>query len=91
MSMSFGDEVTGEDFVLEISGTGEAITLEPVGTIDLQGARTMLDVLDSLRHDRHGTHLEIRLDRLTGVTSDARRMLSARGVPVESPMATGVP
>jgi hypothetical protein len=81
---------SGEDFVLEISGTGEAITLEPVGTIDLQGARTMLDVLESLRHDRHGTHLEIRLDRLTGVTPDARRMLSARGVPVESAVATGV-
>ncbi len=81
---------SGEDFVLEISGTGEAITLEPVGTIDLQGARTMLDVLESLRHDRHGTHLEIRLDRLTGVTPDARRMLSARGVPVGSPVATGV-
>ena len=81
---------SGEDFVLEISGTGEAITLEPVGTIDLQGARTMLDVLESLRHDRHGTHLEIRLDRLTGVTPDARRMLLARGVPVESPVATGV-
>ena len=81
---------SGEDFVLEISGTGEAITLEPVGTIALQGARTMLDVLESLRHDRHGTHLEIRLDRLTGVTPDARRMLSARGVPVESPVATGV-
>ena len=81
---------SGEDFVLEISGTGEAITLEPVGTIDLQGARTMLDVLESLRHDRHGTHLEIRLDRLTGVTPDARRMRSARGVPVESAVATGV-
>jgi len=79
-----------EEFVLEISGTGEAITLEPVGTIDLQGARTLLDVLDSLRHDRHGTHLEIRLDRMTGLTAEARRMLSARGVPVEAPMTTGV-
>ncbi len=78
------------DFVLEISGAGEAITLEPVGTIDLQGARTMLDVLDSLSHDRHGTHLEIRLDRVTGVTADARHVLSGRGVPVELPAASGV-
>ena len=81
---------SSEEFVLEISGTGEAITLEPVGIIDLQGARTLLDVLDSLRHDRHGTHLEIRLDRMTGLTDDARRMLCARGVPVEAPMTTGV-
>jgi hypothetical protein len=81
---------SGDEFVLEISGTGEAITLEPVGTIDLQGARTILDVLDSLRHDRHGTHLEIRLDRLTGVTPDARRLLSARGIPVESPVPSAV-
>jgi hypothetical protein len=78
------------DFVLEISGAGEAITLEPVGTIDLQGARTLLDVLDSLRHDRHGTHLEIRLDRVTGVTADARRVLSVGGVPVEMPATSGV-
>jgi hypothetical protein len=83
-------EASGDEFILEISGTGEAITLEPVGTIDLQGARTMLDVLDTIRHDRRGTHLEIRLDRLTGVTPDARRILSARGVPVEMPVATGV-
>jgi hypothetical protein len=78
------------DFVLEISGAGEAITLEPVGTIDLQGARTMLDVLDSLAHDRHGTHVEIRLDRVTGVTADARQVLSVRGVPAELPAASGV-
>ena len=76
--------------MLEISGAGEAITLEPVGTIDLQGARTMLDVLESLRHDRHGTHLEIRLDRVTGVTADARLMLSVRGLPVELPTPSGV-
>jgi hypothetical protein len=78
-------DLSGDQFVLEISGAGEAITLEPVGTIDLQGARTMLDVLDSLSHDRHGTHLEIRLDRITGVTADARRMLSARGLSVDIP------
>jgi hypothetical protein len=78
------------DFVLEINGAGEGITLEPVGTIDLQGARTMLDVLDSLRRDRRGTHLEIRLDRVTGVTADARQLLSVRGVPVEMPTPSGV-
>jgi hypothetical protein len=77
------------DFVLEISGAGEAITLEPVGLIDLHGARTMLDVVDTLDHDRHATRLEIRLDRVTGVTPEARSVLSVRGLPVELPVAAG--
>jgi hypothetical protein len=79
------------DFVLEISGAGEAITLEPVGTIDLHGARTMLDVLDTLCHDRHATQLEIRLDRVTGVTADAQSVLSVHGLPVEAAVGAGAP
>jgi hypothetical protein len=77
------------DFVLEISGAGEAITLEPVGTIDLHGARTIMEVLDTLRADRHAALLEIRLDRVTGMTPDARSVLSVRGLPVETPVASG--
>jgi hypothetical protein len=80
-------ESSGDEFVLEISGAGESITLDPVGTIDFQGARAMLDVLDSLRNDRHGVHLAIRLDRMTGMTPEARRMLAARGLPVDTPLA----
>jgi hypothetical protein len=71
------------DFILEISGTGKAITLEPVGTIDLNGARTMLAALESLRDARQAALLEIRLDRVTGLTADARRALSGCGLPVD--------
>jgi hypothetical protein len=70
-------------FILEVSGAGEAITLEPIGMIDLNGARTMLAAMDSLRHDRHAALLEIRLDRVTGLTPDARAALAGRGIPVD--------
>ncbi len=76
-------------FILEISGAGEAITLEPVSLIDLNGARTMLAAMDSLRHDRHGALLEIRLDRVTGLTADARQALAGVGIPVDD-LLTGV-
>ena len=76
-------------FVLEVSGAGEAITLEPVGLIDLDGARTMLAAMDCLRQDRHGTLLEIRLDRVTGLTPDARLALAGRGIPVDELVGTG--
>ena len=77
-------------FILEVSGAGEAITLEPVGLIDLNGARTMLAAMDSLRHDRHAALLEIRLDRVTGLTADARRALAGARHPGRRPRRTGV-
>jgi len=76
-------------FILEVSGAGEAITLEPVGLIDLNGARTMLAAMESLRHDRHGALLEIRLDRVTGLTAEARLALAGAGIPVDN-LLTGV-
>jgi hypothetical protein len=79
-----------DTFILEVSGAGKAITLEPVGLIDLDAARTMLAAMDSLRHDRHAALLEIRLDRVTGLTPDARRALSGRGIPVDHLDRTGV-
>ena len=77
------------DFVLEISGIGEAITLEPIGQIDLHGARTLLDVLGTLRDDRHAALLEINLDRVTGLTAEAWRLLASSELPVEVLAAAG--
>ena len=34
---------------LEISGAGEAITLEPIGCVDRQGAQTILEAVDSVQ------------------------------------------
>jgi hypothetical protein len=76
--------------VLEISGDGEAIMLEPVGTIDLTGARTILDVLETLRCDRHAALLEIRLDRVDGMTPDAQDALVGCGLPVGELVAPAV-
>lgn len=69
------------DFVLEISGARGAITLEPVGVIDADGARTLLDALTSLRSNLTAL-LQIRLDRVTGLTEAARRLLARSGLPV---------
>jgi hypothetical protein len=78
-----------DTFILEVSGAGEAITLEPVGLIDLHGAHTMLAAMDSLRHDRHAALIEIRLDRVTGLTPDARLALAGRGIPIDDRAGTG--
>jgi hypothetical protein len=77
-----GTQVEG-DFVLEISGTGSAISLEPVGMIDAEGARTLLDALGTLRSD-HAALVEIRLDRVTGLTDGAWRLLASSELPVEA-------
>ena len=71
------------DFVLQISGTRGAITLEPVGVIDGYGAQTLLDAVGSLRSDRAAL-LEINLDRITGFTDEAWRVLAASELPVEA-------
>jgi hypothetical protein len=75
--------VAVSDFVLEISGAGSAITLEPVGLIDGEGARTLLDAVGTLRGDQRAL-LEIRTDRITGLTGDAWRVLAASELPVEA-------
>jgi hypothetical protein len=77
------------DFVLEISGAGSAITLEPVGVIDGDGAKTLLDAFGSLRDERAAL-LEIRLDRVTGLTDDAWRVLATSELPVEALAATSL-
>lgn len=70
------------DFVLGIHGDGRAISLEPQGTIDLEGARTLLDTVGSLRHERHAL-LAIDLDGVTGLTREAWRLLASSELPVE--------
>ncbi len=78
------------DFVLEISGDGEAIMLEPVGTIDLNGARTILEVVETLRRGgRHAALLEIKLDRVRGMTADAQAALADCGLPVDVLVGSG--
>lgn len=71
------------DFILEISGARGAISLEPVGLIDAYGAQTLLEAVGTLRSDRTAL-LEIRLDRVTGLTDDARRLLQANQLPLEA-------
>ena len=71
------------DFVLEISGARGAISLEPIGLIDGEGAQTLLEAVGTLRSDRTAL-LEIKLDRVTGLTDDAWRVLAASELPVEA-------
>jgi hypothetical protein len=71
------------DFILEITGARGAISLEPVGIIDTDGAKTLLEAVGTLRSDRTAL-LEIRLDRVTGLTDDARQLLHANQLPLEA-------
>jgi hypothetical protein len=70
------------DFVLGIHGEGKAIALEPQGTIDLQGAQTLLETVGTLRGERHAL-LAIDLDGVTGLTREAWRLLATSEIPVE--------
>jgi len=70
------------DFVLGITGDGHAINLEPQGTIDLEGARALLDTVGTLRHERHPL-VAIDLDGVTGLTREAWRLLATSELPVE--------
>lgn len=70
------------DFILGIHGDGQAIALEPQGTIDLDGARALLDTVGTLRHERHAL-LAIDLDGVTGLTREAWRLLATSELPVE--------
>ena len=69
------------DFVLEISGAGEAITLEPIGCVDRQGALTLIEAVESVQSARHTPLLEIRTDRITGCTPDAAELLARNDLP----------
>ena len=70
------------DFVLEISGAGEAITLEPIGCVDRQGALTLIEAVESVQSgeahaapgDPHGPHhgLHRRTRRAAGPQRPAR-------------------
>ena len=70
------------DFVLQITGAGKAITLEPIGCVDRQGAQTLLEALESVQAARPTPLLEIRTDGITGYTADAAELLARNEIPV---------
>jgi hypothetical protein len=78
-SMSDPSRGHARSFVLEISGAGEAITLEPIGRVDREGALTLLE---AVRSAQPTPLLEIRLDRITGYTDDAVELLARNDLPV---------
>ena len=68
------------DFTLEISGEGEIITVSPVGVLDLAAATMLLEALAVLRRGALA-FLQVRLDRVTRFTEEARAALRADGFP----------
>jgi hypothetical protein len=61
-------------FVLEVQQTGQCVSIEPVGIIDLAAARAILNEVVSVSRR---TRVEVRLDRVAGVTKSASRLLSS--------------
>jgi hypothetical protein len=70
------------DFTLEITGTGRTISIGPTGTIDLEGAEMLLATVGGFRSTARGALLAIDLDGITGMTSDAARLLASNDIPV---------
>jgi hypothetical protein len=68
-------------FALEIHGSGPSVRLEPVGTIDLAGAKVLLEALSAMRAIAHAAFVEIRFDRVVGLTKSAWRLLAAGELP----------
>jgi hypothetical protein len=75
------------EFVIEIVGTGRAIRLAPVGTIDLPGARSLIDALDAARVTWNATLVSIDVAKVTGLTDDAAELLRDRAVPVAAALS----
>jgi hypothetical protein len=76
-------------FALEIHGSGPSVCLEPVGTIDLAAARVLLEALTAMRAIAQAAFVEIRLDRVVGLTKSAWRLLVAGEFPAAQ--LAGVP
>lgn len=70
------------NFSLEVSGSGPAICLEPVGMMDVAAAKVLLEALAALRAIAKTAFVEIRLDRVAGLTKAAWRLLVAGDLPV---------
>jgi hypothetical protein len=68
-------------FALEIHGSGPSVRLEPVGTIDLAGAKVLLEAVSAMRAIAHTALVEICLDRVVGLTKSAWRLLAAGELP----------
>ena len=68
-------------FALEIHGSGRSVRLEPVGTIDLAAAKLLLEAVQALRAIAQAALVEIRLDRVVGLTKSAWRLLAAGDLP----------
>jgi hypothetical protein len=71
-------------FVLEVQKTGQAVSIEPVGIIDLAAARALLNEVVSVRQR---ALVEVRLDRVVAVTKSASRLLSASDLNVPAAAA----
>ncbi len=69
------------NFSLEVSGSGRD-RLEPVGMMDVEAARVLLEALAALRAIAKNAFVEIRLDRVVGLTKAAWRLLVAGDLPV---------
>jgi hypothetical protein len=79
-----------DGFILEVTGAGDAIVLEPVGLIDVSAARTVLAAMSCLSDGRHPAVATVRLDRVTGLTADAREVLSGSGIMIDDLAGTSV-
>jgi hypothetical protein len=84
--LGLGDSTNGVinvSFVLEVQKSGQCVSIEPVGIVDLAAARALLNAVVDVQRKAH-TLVEVRLDRIVAVTKSASRLLSASDLRVSA-------
>jgi len=76
------------DFRLDIVGDGTSVTLCPVGTIDRDSARVLVDALEAARSDA-GAFLAVQLDGVERFTEEGLAVLAHADLPIEPNALTG--
>jgi len=69
------------DFRLDVVADGSTVALCPVGVLDHEGARVLLDAVDAVRGNS-GAFVAIRLDGVDSYTEDGLRVLALADPPV---------
>jgi hypothetical protein len=70
--------------IFELTGTGSVTRVEPVGTIDVESARTLIETIRSLSTVVPNVLIEIGTAQVAGLTKAACRLLTAAGFPAQA-------
>ena len=70
--------------IFELSGAGSVTRVEPIGIIDVESARTLIETVRSLSTVVPAVLVEIGTSQVAGLTKAACRLLTAAGFPAQA-------